>query len=342
MEELRCLHCNERFDREQGHRCSNSPWVMGNQILQDIHNELNLDDNEIITSVSEQLPELSTVCTEILDRISDPYTDANLSKEVTFGTDQQIGSSPVSFPEKSEPYNKHIVSDVHAVPGPSRLSLNESEGSLCQREFQPKPYHSVPTEDIDDELVLDENEFVTAAREQLPELSAVCTEIFNKISDPDSDFSSSKLSVNDVYAVPGPSRLPFNESKGSMCQEEFLLKPYHSESANVKGWTCKVCKKLFKKKQNFERHLQIYGGEKELKCDFCGKSFHQKSCLQRHKLMHTGEKPFSCDICRKKFRQKCYLNIHMNIHTGQKFTCESCGKSYTYMQSLKIHSCIRK
>ncbi|KAF8788107.1 hypothetical protein HNY73_009642 [Argiope bruennichi] len=89
MEELRCLHCNERFDREQGHRCSNSPWVLGNQILQDIQDELNFDDNEIITS------------------------------------------------KNLEPSNKQIVSDVHAVPGPSRLALNESEGSLCQREFQP-------------------------------------------------------------------------------------------------------------------------------------------------------------------------------------------------------------
>ncbi|KAF8788096.1 hypothetical protein HNY73_009631 [Argiope bruennichi] len=98
-------------------------------------------------------------------------------------------------------------------------------------------------QDIDEELHLDEKEFITAGSAQLPELSAVCTEIFNRISDTDNDSSSSKLSLSNVHAVNGPSRLPLNESKGSVCQGEFLPKPCHAVSTNVKGWTCKVCQK---------------------------------------------------------------------------------------------------
>ncbi|XP_055942696.1 gastrula zinc finger protein XlCGF8.2DB-like [Argiope bruennichi] len=309
MEELRCLHCNERFDREQGHRCSNSPWVLGNQILQDIQDELNFDDNEIITSVSEQLPELSTVCTEILDRISDPYTDSNLSKEVTFGTDQQIGSSPVSFPEKSEPSNKQIVSDVHAVPGPSRLALNESEGSLCQREFQPKPYHSVPT----DVKVWKCN---------------VC-----------------HIVLKTKYNLKRHMQIHEGE-KTHRC--DFCEKSFHQKSnlqihvkthTGDKPFPCDVCGMRFRANYYLKRHMQINHGAEPHKCDICGKSYAQKQALNVHFRSHAGDKPFSCDVCGKGFTQKWELNRHMKSHIRNQFSCEICGKSFTQRTFLRWHFC---
>ncbi|KAF8788094.1 hypothetical protein HNY73_009629 [Argiope bruennichi] len=180
---LRCLGCSEEFDPQQGHICLNSHWMRGtaneNQILQDIETGLDLERHEFISPASDELPELQSVFNEIFDRISDPCTDSTLSNEVTFETDQSIGISSVSCSEKYKTYYKRIVSDVHPVPGPSLLPYNENKGSLCQKEFQPKPYKAVTT--------------------------------------------------------------------------------------NVTGWTCKVCEKVFKEKHNFKAHIQIHGGEKKMK-----------------------------------------------------------------------------
>ncbi|XP_055941913.1 gastrula zinc finger protein XlCGF8.2DB-like [Argiope bruennichi] len=242
--------------REQGHFCLNSPWMLGTEdakrILQDIVDELDIDENECISLNTGQLPDLSSVCTEIFNRNQKPYTDSSASKQVTSGTGLQIGSSAVVFSGKSEAYDTRTVSDVHAVPGPSRL--------------------------------------------------------------------------------------PFNERKGSVCQEKFQPKPFKSETADVKVFTSNVCKNVFKLKNSFRRHMQIHEGEKKHRCEFCGKSFSRKYNLQTHVRTHTGEKPFTCSVCGKKFTQKCNLKTHMKIHKGQNFSCEECGESFDLMYSLKKHA----
>ncbi|KAF8788109.1 hypothetical protein HNY73_009644 [Argiope bruennichi] len=143
MEEQRCLNCNESFEREQGHRCLNSPWSLetgeANRILQDIADEIDVDENEFISLDIEELPELSSACVEIFNTISDPVPDSSLSKEVSFGTNQPTDSSTISCSEKSKNDEKSFTSDAHAVPGPSRVPFNESKGNECQEECQPKP-----------------------------------------------------------------------------------------------------------------------------------------------------------------------------------------------------------
>ncbi|KAF8788111.1 Zinc finger protein 69 like protein [Argiope bruennichi] len=196
MKELKCLNCNQPFDRQQGHRCLNSRWMLvtedRNKISEDIVD--GLIENEFISLARKQLPDLSSVCSEIFNKISDPKADSSLSKDVTSENHQQIGSSPVSFPEKSEAYATRSVSDVDAVPGPSHL--------------------------------------------------------------------------------------PFNESKGSVSQEVFQPKPYHAEPAHVKRWTCNICRKVYKKVYHLKRHMQIHVGEKRHRCDVCGKSFLRKYGLK--------------------------------------------------------------
>ncbi|KAF8788092.1 Zinc finger protein 473 like protein [Argiope bruennichi] len=256
MAELRCLNCNEPFDREQGHRCLNSPWSLeianANKILQDIEDELYPDENEFITSGSDPLSELSKFCIEIFNRISDPCTDSSLPKEVTFETDQHNHSSAISILENSETYDKQSISNVHAVPGPSRLPLSENKGSGCKVEFQTKRYKAGPT--------------------------------------------------------------------------------------NVNPLTFQVCQKVFKEKCILKRHMQIHGGEKKHRCDFCGKSFHVKTNLKAHVRTHTGEKPFSCVDCGMRFRKNYHLKRHLISHGGRKpYKCDICGKSYAEKYNLKMH-----
>jgi len=58
--------------------------------------------------------------------------------------------------------------------------------------------------------------------------------------------------------------------------------------------------------------------EKAFSCHICQKSFKTRQNLLRHERVHTGEKPFKCEVCQKTFTTKQNLNIHERIHTGEK------------------------
>ncbi|KAL6264019.1 hypothetical protein P5V15_004100, partial [Pogonomyrmex californicus] len=95
-------------------------------------------------------------------------------------------------------------------------------------------------------------------------------------------------------------------------------------------------------------------------CSKCGKEYKWMQSLVRHEREECGKDPqYSCSICGSKIRHKWMLKKHMiNVHrlvipNGSddrphrpqdyhrryrgKYTCDACGKHYTWKPSLTRH-----
>ncbi|KAJ9575348.1 hypothetical protein L9F63_025701, partial [Diploptera punctata] len=95
-------------------------------------------------------------------------------------------------------------------------------------------------------------------------------------------------------------------------------------------------------------------------CEICGRGFQHKGRYIVHKSYHKGVK-FECSTCRKRFSSKENFDLHqkttghigegiiegledgentnraMSVSNTRPFTCEVCGKTFAYQNSLKGH-----
>lgn len=142
----------------------------------------------------------------------------------------------------------------------------------------------------------------------------------------------------------------FSRATCSYCQEEFKtptslkkhLLQVHQNGA-LKMRKCFNCNLQFQNFTDFKIHVENH--ENEHFCLICGgKSFQNAKSLKSHKLEEhyrcSEVKPWKCDKCERSFHCKALINRHMSeSHSliGEMFVCESCGKSYHQLQSLRVH-----
>lgn len=107
-----------------------------------------------------------------------------------------------------------------------------------------------------------------------------------------------------------------------------------SVAANV----CPVCNRKFRRKCNFDRHLNTHTGE-SLICDVCMKKFTSPETLASHKRLHAEE--LRCMTCSKIFKSRYCYKAHMLIHrvsaASVQFECHRCKKVYLTLHQLKRH-----
>lgn len=106
------------------------------------------------------------------------------------------------------------------------------------------------------------------------------------------------------------------------------------------GYSCGICKKVFKRRKILRRHERFHTGEKPYSCSVCSKTFALRKSLRRHQRFHTGERPHTCTQCNKSFRLRENLKAHLRFHTGEKpFSCSTCGKTFRIMRNRDKHHC---
>ena len=140
-----------------------------------------------------------------------------------------------------------------------------------------------------------------------------------------------------------------NELCGNSFPQKHRLKVLPTTNIEIRPYKCNVCSRSFKQKHHLNGHLQTHTAIKLHKCAVCGESFLYISQLKRHVDTHTFVDP----TCKENEMNgnKCFsLQGSLPIDSNQRkmlkqsshnktlgFKCESCGKSFSQKQRLKIH-----
>ena len=76
------------------------------------------------------------------------------------------------------------------------------------------------------------------------------------------------------------------------------------------------------------------------KCETCNKTYATSRILSSHRIeVHEG-RTYSCDLCDKILKTRSGFFTHKRKHTEKHASlfCNTCGKSYTSIHTLKTHS----
>ena len=107
---------------------------------------------------------------------------------------------------------------------------------------------------------------------------------------------------------------------------------------------CGLCDIQFEHFVKLKYHIETkHSIDKQIEfkiCEICQKQCKGEKLLKSHMKKHSTDRPFSCETCGKTFKYKLSLKLHRNSHEGTKvkeFTCEICGKDLSTKDSLTWH-----
>lgn len=165
---------------------------------------------------------------------------------------------------------------------------------------------------------------------------------------PSSPLSPNSKSVHDNHESTGSQKKKRGgrrtEYSCEYCGRKFPrsnhLAQHELTHVSEKPFQCSDCDKRFWYKQSLIAHIkQTHTGDVNYTCELCGKGFFKKTELTRHKPTHSNATPYKCPKCGLGFKIPKTLKRHIrNVHVAQRsHTCDTCGKSFTQLQTLKVH-----
>ncbi|XP_066156635.1 uncharacterized protein [Euwallacea fornicatus] len=158
-------------------------------------------------------------------------------------------------------------------------------------------------------------------------------------------------------------------SKCQICDETFDMQHKFNAHLKIHPLECRICGKLFYRKQGLKLHTARHLGIKPFKCELCDRAFLVKQKLEEHRNCHTGNSPIKCSMCPETFRRHSNLVQHRNkhhfmikrkikdlicfcgevfhskkklawhkeIHDAKPKSCTQCSEKFIHMASLTRH-----
>lgn len=90
--------------------------------------------------------------------------------------------------------------------------------------------------------------------------------------------------------------------------------------SNKSTYTCKICQKTFKSKNNRKYHSYCDPKKpKPFSCKQCNKQFITESHLKYHEKIHLDGNVFQCRFCDRRYLREISLKKHERKHKSKKF-----------------------
>ncbi|XP_065079088.1 zinc finger protein 236-like [Ochlerotatus camptorhynchus] len=150
----------------------------------------------------------------------------------------------------------------------------------------------------------------------------------------------------DMTILPGGDANPTNQQQSRPKDSKIPNKTEQDLFAELvedgkKKYSCKGCRKVFKKPVDLRRHIRTHTGERPFRCDQCSKGFTLKTVLQSHLKTHEAQRemvPCPEKGCSSKFSSKTSLELHRRIHTGVRpFQCGVCTLTFRTSGHMQAH-----
>ncbi|XP_067013604.2 zinc finger protein 8 isoform X2 [Anabrus simplex] len=134
----------------------------------------------------------------------------------------------------------------------------------------------------------------------------------------------------DIY-VQRPTAWPKHDEISS------VKTPKHCTFSEVeeKIFSCTVCVKTFRCKDELEEHRVIHRVKRHYSCSECSEVYGSSRDLMTHVLNHSAGKAFRCSKCMKGYSTSYSLKYHRCCE--KKLYCSKCDQNYTSRSAWKAH-----